>query len=34
MNWLADQIGEPHLEARRLEMFLKAVWGTWSLDEG
>ncbi|KAF8728067.1 hypothetical protein HU200_018644 [Digitaria exilis] len=34
MNWLADQVGEPHLEARRLELLVKALCGTWSLDEG
>ena len=34
LNWLADQVGEPRLEAARLEMLEKAVRCAWSLDEG
>ncbi|CAL4923758.1 unnamed protein product [Urochloa decumbens] len=33
MNWLADQVGEPRLEAWRLEMLEKAVRCALSLDE-
>ncbi|GJN20081.1 hypothetical protein PR202_gb07409 [Eleusine coracana subsp. coracana] len=32
-NWLADQVGEPHLEARRYEMYEKAIKCILSLDE-
>ncbi|PAN49125.2 hypothetical protein PAHAL_9G390000 [Panicum hallii] len=34
LNWLADQVGEPRLEAARLEMLEKAVRCAWSMDEG
>ncbi|CAD6212011.1 unnamed protein product [Miscanthus lutarioriparius] len=34
LNWLADQVGEPHLEPRRCEMYEKALKCIWSLDEG
>ncbi|CAL4932195.1 unnamed protein product [Urochloa decumbens] len=34
MNWLADQVGEPRLEAWRLEMLEKAIRCAWSLDAG
>ena len=33
MNWLADQVGEPHLEARRHEMYERALRCIWSLDD-
>ncbi|KAL6642721.1 hypothetical protein ACP70R_020902 [Stipagrostis hirtigluma subsp. patula] len=33
MNWLADQVGKPRLEARRCEMYEKALKCIWSLDE-
>ncbi|CAN6283973.1 unnamed protein product [Urochloa humidicola] len=33
MDWLADQVGLPRLEAQRLEMLEKAIWCAWSLDE-
>ncbi|KAL6642720.1 hypothetical protein ACP70R_020901 [Stipagrostis hirtigluma subsp. patula] len=33
MNWLADQVGEPHLDARRCEMFQKLFRCVLSLDE-
>ncbi|XP_062201414.1 flavin-containing monooxygenase FMO GS-OX-like 2 [Phragmites australis] len=32
LNWLADQVGEPHLEERRCEMYEKALKRIWSLD--
>jgi hypothetical protein len=34
LNWLADQVGEPRLQAARLEMLEKAFRCAWSLDEG
>jgi len=33
MNWLADQVGEPHLEARRKEVYERALRCIWSLDD-
>ncbi|KAL6906417.1 hypothetical protein ACP4OV_004018 [Aristida adscensionis] len=32
MNWLADQVGEPRVEARRCEVYEKAHKCIWSLD--
>ena len=34
LNWLADQVGETHVEPRRSEMYEKALRCVWSLDEG
>ncbi|KAL6906420.1 hypothetical protein ACP4OV_004021 [Aristida adscensionis] len=34
MNWLAEQVGDPHLDARRCEMFEKAIRCLVSLREG
>ncbi|KAM0824248.1 hypothetical protein ACQ4PT_070334 [Festuca glaucescens] len=34
MDWLAEQVGEPRLEARRQEMYERAVKRIWSLDGG
>jgi hypothetical protein len=34
MDWLAAQVGEPRMEARRGEMYKRAVEGIWSLDGG
>lgn len=33
MDWLADQVGEPRLEARRCEMYEKALECIRSMDE-
>ncbi|WVZ57588.1 hypothetical protein U9M48_007954 [Paspalum notatum var. saurae] len=33
MNWLADQVGEPPLEAQTCELFAKALTSVLSLDE-
>ncbi|CAL4940547.1 unnamed protein product [Urochloa decumbens] len=33
MDWLADQVGEPHLEARRREVYERAIKCIWSLDD-
>jgi hypothetical protein len=32
-DWLADQVGEPRLEARRWEMYERAIKCIWSLDD-
>lgn len=34
LNWVADQVGEAHLEPRKCEMYEKALKCVWSLDEG
>ena len=34
MDWLAEQVGEPRLEARRREMYERALECIWSLDGG
>ncbi|KAF8697150.1 hypothetical protein HU200_036146 [Digitaria exilis] len=34
MNWLADQVGEPHLEPRRRDVYEKALMCVFSVDEG
>ncbi|KAG0549908.1 hypothetical protein BDA96_01G294800 [Sorghum bicolor] len=34
LNWLADQVGEPHVEPWRYEMHEKALRCVWSLDVG
>ncbi|KAF8715982.1 hypothetical protein HU200_026949 [Digitaria exilis] len=34
MNWLADQVGEPHLEPRRHDVYEKALMCVFSVDEG
>jgi hypothetical protein len=34
MDWLAEQVGEPPLEARRREMYERALECIWSLDGG
>ncbi|OEL15438.1 Flavin-containing monooxygenase FMO GS-OX-like 2 [Dichanthelium oligosanthes] len=33
MNWLAEQVGEPQLEARRRDMYERALKCIWSLDD-
>nr|CAB3500189.1 unnamed protein product [Digitaria exilis] len=33
VNWLADQVGEPHLDARRCDMYERALKCIWSLDD-
>ncbi|KAJ1296322.1 hypothetical protein BS78_01G291300 [Paspalum vaginatum] len=33
LDWLADQVGEPHLEAWRSEMYEETLRCIWSLDE-
>ncbi|RCV43860.1 hypothetical protein SEVIR_9G333800v4 [Setaria viridis] len=33
MNWLADQVGEPHLEARRRDVYDRVLKCIWSLDD-
>ncbi|KAL6906419.1 hypothetical protein ACP4OV_004020 [Aristida adscensionis] len=33
MNWLADQVEEPHLDDRRRQMFVNLLSYIWSLDE-
>ncbi|CAN6324609.1 unnamed protein product [Urochloa humidicola] len=33
MDWLADQVGEPHLEARRRDVYERAIKCIWSLDD-
>ncbi|WVZ57595.1 hypothetical protein U9M48_007959 [Paspalum notatum var. saurae] len=34
LDWLADQVGEPHLEAWKSEMYEETLKRIWSLDEG
>nr|CAB3495299.1 unnamed protein product [Digitaria exilis] len=33
VNWLADQVGEPHLDARLCDMYERALKCIWSLDD-
>jgi hypothetical protein len=33
LDWLADQVGEPHLEARQGDVYDRVVKCIWSLDD-